>query len=49
MIPSIAEQGANRICPINPNTDKRSNGYKIKTEAIKKSPDAMIDLLTQAR
>jgi len=38
----------NRICPINPNTDKRSNGYKIKAEAIKKSPDAMIDLLTQA-
>ena len=39
---------ANRICPINPTTDKRSNGYKIKAEAIKKSPDAMIDLLTQA-
>ncbi|MBU3146999.1 transposase, partial [Clostridium sp. CF012] len=39
---------SNRICPINPTTDKRSNGYKIKAEAIKKSPDAMIDLLTQA-
>ena len=38
----------NRICPINSNTDKRTNGYKIKTEAIKKSPDAMIDLLKQA-
>lgn len=38
----------NRICQINSNTDKRTNGYKIKAEAIKKSPDAMIDLLKQA-
>ena len=44
-----SEKESNRICPINPNTDKRSNGYKIKTEAIKKSPDAMIDLLKQAK
>ncbi len=38
----------NRICPIISNKDKRTNGYKIKTEGIKKSPDAMIDLLKQA-
>ena len=44
-----SEKESNRICPINPNTGKRSNGYKIKTEAIKKSPDAMIDLLKQAK
>ena len=43
-----SEKGKNRICPINANTDKRSNGYKIKSEAIKKSPDVMIDLIKQA-
>jgi len=43
-----SEKEENRICPINPTTDKRTNGYKIKSEAIKKSPDAMIDLLRQA-
>ena len=43
-----SEKEANRICPMNSTTDKRSNGYKIKAEAIKKSPDAMIELLTQA-
>lgn len=44
-----SEKEENRICPINPTTDKRTNGYKIKAEAVKKSPDAMIDLLTQAK
>ena len=44
-----SEKETNRICPINPITDKISNGYKIKAEAIKKSPDAMIDLLTQRK
>ena len=44
-----SEKEENRICPINSNVDKRSNGYKIKTEAIKKSPDAMLDLLKQAK
>ncbi len=29
-----SEKEENRICPINSNVDKRSNGYKIKTEAI---------------
>lgn len=43
-----SEKEENRICPINPTADKRTNGYKIKAEAIKKSPDAMIDLLKQA-
>lgn len=43
-----SEKEENRICPINSNVDKRSNSYKIKTEAIKKSPDAMIDLIKQA-
>ncbi|MBU3191388.1 transposase [Clostridium bowmanii] len=44
----ISKKEKNRICPINPNTDKRSNGYKIKAEAIKKATDVMIDLLKQA-
>ncbi len=43
-----SEKEENRICPINPNVDKRSNSYKIKTESIKKLPDAMIVLLKQA-
>ncbi|WP_099192871.1 IS4 family transposase [Tepidibacter mesophilus] len=43
-----SEKEKNRICSINDSVDKRSNGYKIREEAIKKSPDAMIDLLKQS-
>ena len=43
-----SEKEKNRICPINDSVDKRSNGYKIREEAVKKSPDVMIDLLKQA-
>jgi len=43
-----SEKEKNRICPINQTTDKRSNGYKIKAEAIRKAPDVMIDLIKQA-
>ncbi len=40
-----SEKEENRICSIDDSVDKRSNGYKIRKEAIKKSPDVMIDLL----
>jgi len=43
-----SEKKKNRICSINDSVDKRSNGYKIREEAIKKSPEVMIDLLKQA-
>lgn len=43
-----SEKEENRICSINNSVDKRSNGYKIRKEAIKRSPDVMIDLIKQA-
>ncbi|KYH30050.1 transposase DDE domain protein [Clostridium tepidiprofundi DSM 19306] len=43
-----SEKEKNRICPINSTIDKRTNGYKIRTEAVKKAPEVMIDLLKQA-
>lgn len=39
----------NRLCPINPNIDKRTNGYKLRKQALKKAPDVMLDLLKEAR
>ncbi len=43
-----SEKKKNRICSINDSVDKKSNGYKIIEESIKKSPEVMIDLLKQA-
>jgi hypothetical protein len=43
-----SEKEKNRICSINGSVDKRSNGYKIREEAVKKAPDVMIDSLKQA-
>ncbi len=37
----------NRINEINPDIDKRTNGYKLRKESIKKSTDTMFDLLDQ--
>jgi len=38
----------NRINGINKNIDKRTNGYKRRREALKKSTKVMINLLKQA-
>lgn len=38
----------NRLCPENETIDKRTNGAKLRKEAILKSPEAMLKLLKQA-
>jgi len=38
----------NRLCGFNAKIDKRSNGYKRRLEAVKKSTEAMFDLLDTA-
>lgn len=38
----------NRLCQENQSIDKRTNGYKLRKEAILKAPDAMLSLLKQA-
>ncbi len=38
----------NRICEANEDVDKRSNGYKLRLEAISKSTEVMFALLKQA-
>ena len=43
-----SEKEKNRLCPQNESIDKRTNGGKLRKQAILKSPDAMIELLKQA-
>ncbi|MFD3155484.1 transposase (plasmid) [Haloimpatiens sp. FM7330] len=43
-----SEKEKNRICPQNESIDKRTNGAKLRKEAILKSPSAMMCLLKQA-
>lgn len=38
----------NKLCPINENIDKRTNGYKSRKSALQKKTDAMINLLKEA-
>lgn len=43
-----SEKKENRLCPENQNIDKRTNGSKLRKEAILKSPEVMLRLLEQA-
>lgn len=43
-----SEKKENRLCSENQAIDKRTNGYKLRKEAVLKSPAAMISLLKQA-
>lgn len=38
----------NRLCPENQTLDKRTNGSKLRKEAVLKSPDAMLKLIKRA-
>ncbi|MFT8312876.1 MAG: hypothetical protein ABF633_01325 [Clostridium sp.] len=38
----------NRLCPENKTLDKRTNGSKLRKEALLKSPDAMLKLIKRA-
>jgi hypothetical protein len=44
-----SENEANRLQGVNSSVDKRTNGYKIRKEAIRKSTDVLLDLLKQAK
>jgi len=44
-----SEKDSNRLCGVNDSLDKRSNGYKARKEAIRKSTDVLVDLLKSAR
>ncbi len=44
-----SENKRNRLCGIDPRIDKRTIGYKRRMESIKKSTEAMFDLLRQAQ
>jgi len=44
-----SEQERHRFCGIDPRIDKRTTGYKRRMESIKKSTQAMFDLLSQAQ
>lgn len=39
---------SNRLCPVNDNVDKRTNGYKARKIAIMKKTEVMIDLVKKA-
>ncbi|WP_160318252.1 IS4 family transposase, partial [Caloramator mitchellensis] len=43
-----SENEENRLCSVNDSIDKRTNGYKLRKEAVKKSPTVMIDMIAQA-
>lgn len=42
-----SEKEKNRLCSQNENIDKRTNGAKLRKQAILKSPDVMLELLKQ--
>ncbi|WP_207708850.1 IS4 family transposase [Heliobacterium mobile] len=42
-----SEKSKNRLCSTHSNIDKRSNGYKRRVEAMKKSTEVLVDLLQQ--
>ena len=42
-----SEKEKNRLCPVNPEVDKRTNGYQLRKEAICKSTEVMINLIKQ--
>jgi hypothetical protein len=44
-----SEKESNRLCEINDSIDKRTNGYRLRKEAIRKSTDVLLDLLKSAR
>lgn len=44
-----SEKEKNRSCSQNDNIDKRTNGAKLRKEAVSKSPNVMITLLKQAK
>lgn len=44
-----SEQESNRFQGMNHSVDKRSNGYRIRKDAIRKSTDVLLDLLKQAK
>lgn len=43
-----SEKEENRLCSENKSIDKRTNGYKLRKEAMSKFPAVMIDIITQA-
>lgn len=42
-----SENEKNRLNGVNPSIDKRTNGYKLRRESMKKTTEAMFDLLDQ--
>lgn len=44
-----SEKESNRLCGMNDSIDKRTNGYRLRKEAIHKSTDVLLDLLKSAR
>ena len=44
-----SEKKENRLCAQNEAIDKRTNGAKLRKEAVSKSPEVMINLLKQAK
>lgn len=45
----LAAEEKKQLCKVNPAIDKRTNGYKRRTEAVQKSTDALLELLEQAK
>lgn len=46
MLSSVKEK--NRLAPMRDNLDKRTNGYKRRTESIRKSTDVLVDMVSLA-
>ena len=44
-----SEKESNRLQGMNDSLDKRTNGYRMRKEAIRKSTDVLLDLLKQAK
>jgi hypothetical protein len=44
-----SEKESNRLCPQNEILDKRTNGAKLRKEAVSKSPQVMLSMLKQAK
>ncbi|MBF0467049.1 MAG: transposase [Nitrospirae bacterium] len=44
-----SEEEKNRICGVNAGIDKRTNGYKRRSEGIRKATDVLFELLQQAK
>ena len=44
-----SEKEKNRLCPVNDKIDKRTIGFKRRTEAVKKEFDVLFDLLEDAK